>query len=215
MRFVEGRVEGVLGAEAGARSVLEGVTIEGGVEIVGPRVLLAAGARIGELAPAGVSIPVRPLKGEIVRLRARSGERPCERIVVSERVYVVPRAGEEVVVGATVEDRGFDLRVTAGGIHELLREAYRALPDIAELEFVACAAGLRPTTPDNAPVIGETAVGGLLVAGGHHRNGVLLAPLTADAIVSQLRGDEMPSAVAALSPRRFSPGPSTPGVARP
>jgi glycine oxidase len=143
------------------------------------------------------------MKGEVVRLRARPGERPCERIVVGERFYVVPRAGEEVVVGATVEDRGFDLRVTAGGVHELLREAYRALPEIAELELIQCAAGLRPTTPDNAPMIGATAVDGLLVAGGHHRNGVLLAPITADAIGALLRGEEMPAAIAALDPGRF------------
>ena len=82
------------------------------------------------------------------------------------------------------------MRVTAGGVHELLREAYRALPEIAELELVECAAGLRPTTPDNAPIVGATAVDGLLVAGGHHRNGVLLAPITADAIGALLRGED-------------------------
>ena len=144
------------------------------------------------------------MKGEIVRLRARPGERPCERIVVTERVYVVPRAGDEVVVGATVEDRGFDLRVTAGGVHELLREAYRALPEIAELELVDCAAGLRPATPDNAPVIGATGVEGLLVAGGHHRNGVLLAPITADAIGAMLRGEESAGRGRRLAPARFA-----------
>ena len=84
-----------------------------------------------------------------------------------------------MVVGATIEDRGFDRRVTAGGVHELLREAYRVLPEIAELELVECSAGLRPATPDNAPVVGETAIDGLLLAGGHHRNGILLAPITA------------------------------------
>jgi glycine oxidase len=109
-----------------------------------------------------------------------------------------------VVLGATVEDRGFDLRVTAGGVHELLREAYRAVPEIAELELVGCAAGLRPATPDNAPAIGWTDVEGLMVAGGHHRNGVLLAPFTAAAVGALLRREDMPEAATALSPRRFA-----------
>ena len=137
-------------------------------------------------------------------IRARSGERVCERLIVTERVYIVPRAGEEVVVGATVEDRGFDLRVTAGGVLELLREAYRVLPGIAELELVDCSAGLRPATPDNAPVVGPTTIGGLMLAGGHHRNGFLLAPLTAAAIAAALRGEPAPPEVEVLAPGRFS-----------
>jgi len=188
-----------MGGETGVR----GVELEDRSAIDASRVLLAAGARLSSLAPPGTA-PIRPMKGEIVRLRARPGEEPCERIIVSERVYVVPRAGGEVVVGATVEDRGFDRRVTAGGVHELLREAYRALPEIAELELVGCAAGLRPATPDNAPIIGSAGVEGLLVAGGHHRNGVLLAPLTAAAIGAMLRGEPVPDAAAALTPERFA-----------
>ncbi len=179
-------------------------------EVEARRVLLAAGARIGAAAPAGVELPVRPMKGEIVRLRSRPGEEPCERIIASERVYIVPRANGEVVVGATVEDRGFDLRVTAGGVHELLREAYRALPEIAELELAGCVAGLRPTTPDNAPVIGRTSVEGLLIAGGHHRNGVLLAPFTAAVIGALLRGEPVPGPAPALGPDRFTPNGARP-----
>ncbi len=185
-----------------------GARLAGGDRIAADRVLLASGARWGEgLLPEGLAAklpPIRPVKGEVVRLRAGAGERPCERIVVTERVYVVPRDGAEVVLGATVEDRGFDLRVTAGGVHELLREAYRALPEIAELELAECSAGLRPATPDNAPVIGRSAIEGLLLAGGHHRNGILLAPITATAIAALLRGDEMPDEVAALAPGRFA-----------
>ncbi len=181
-----------------------GVLVEDGRRIRAERVLIATGARAGEdLGAVAQAVPVRPVKGQIVRLRARAGERPCERIVVTERVYVVPRAGEEVVVGATVEERGFDRRVTLGGVHELLREAYRVLPEIAELELVECSAGLRPGTPDNAPVIGATATDGLLVAGGHHRNGILLAPISATAIVALLRGERVPAEVEPLSPARF------------
>jgi glycine oxidase len=181
---------------------VDGVALGDGTRIAASRVLLATGVRLGELAPAGTA-PVRPVKGEVVRLCARPGEEPCERIIASERVYVVPRANGEVVVGATVEDRGFDMRVTAGGVHELLREAYRAVPEIAELELTGFAAGLRPTTPDNAPVIGHAGPEGLLLAGGHHRNGVLLAPFTAAAIGAMLRGEPEPAAAAALSPGRF------------
>jgi glycine oxidase len=201
VRVSTGTVERLL---VGAAGEVTGVSGEGVEEIAAERVLLAAGARIAELAPSGLSIPVRPMKGEIIRLRARPGERPCERIVSTERVYIVPRAGDEVVVGATVEDRGFDLRVTAGGVHELLREAYRALPEIAELELVECQAGLRPTTPDNVPIVGASGVEGLLIAGGHHRNGVLLAPITASAIVAELKGEEVLAEIVALSPQRFA-----------
>lgn len=182
-----------------------GVVLADGGRVEASRVLVATGARAGgELLPEAVRPPVRPVKGEIVRLRTRPGERVCERLIVTERVYVVPRAGEEVVIGATVEDRGFDLRVTAGGVHELLREAYRVLPEIAELELVDCSAGLRPATPDNAPVVGPTTVDGLMLAGGHHRNGFLLAPLTASAIVAATLGEPIPAAIEALAPGRFS-----------
>ena len=95
--------------------------------------------------------PVRPVKGEILQLRARDGAlAPATRILASERVYLVPRADGELVVGATVEEQGFDTTVTAGGVHELLRDAYRSCPDVAELELVEARAGLRPGTPDNA-----------------------------------------------------------------
>ena len=109
--------------------------------------------------------------------------------MVSERIYVVPRADGRLVVGATVEELGFDTRVTAGGVHELLREAYRLLPEVAELELVETIAGLRPATPDNLPLIGPGAIDGLVLATGHFRNGILLAPLTGERIAGQLAGE--------------------------
>jgi glycine oxidase len=201
VRTRAGSVASVRLSDGGVR----GVELGDGTAVAAERVLLAAGAWLGSIEVPGLELPVRPMKGEIVRLRARPGERPCERIIAAERVYIVPRASGEVVVGATVEDRGFDTRVTAGGVLELLREAYRALPEIAELELSGCEAGLRPTTPDNAPLIGATAAEGLLVAGGHHRNGVLLAPFTAAVIGACLRGEALPDAAAALAPDRFVP----------
>jgi glycine oxidase len=146
---------------------------------------------------------VRPVKGQILTLRGPAGAPVCGRIVVSEHVYVVPRGDGRLVVGATVEERGFDTTVTAGGVHELLREAYRALPDVAELELLETRAGLRPGTPDNAPLIGPGALGGLIVASGHFRNGVLLAPVTADAVVSMIAGEPPGVDLGPFAPTRF------------
>ena len=120
------------------------------------RVVLATGAWSGAAPwlPPSARPPVRPVKGQLVVLRGGPEQVVSERIVTTERVYLVPRPDGRLVVGATVEERGFDLQVTAGGVHELLREGYRTLPDVAELELVETLAGLRPGTPDNAPLIG-------------------------------------------------------------
>jgi glycine oxidase len=152
-------------------------------------VVLACGAWSGraEWLPEAARPPVRPVKGQVLELRCRDGAAPCERILASERVYLVPRADGRLIVGATVEEQGFDTAVTAGGVHELLREAYRLLPDIAEMELVEAAAGLRPGTPDNLPLIGPAPLDGLLWATGHYRNGILLAPLAAQTLADLLQ----------------------------
>ena len=137
-------------------------------------VVLAAGAWSGgaDWLPRQARPPVRPVKGQILELRdARRRRRRASRILASERVYLVPRPDGRLIVGATVEEQGFDTAVTAGGVHELLREAYRLLPDVAEMELVEAAAGLRPGTPDNLPLVGPGPVEGLLWATGHYRNG--------------------------------------------
>ena len=101
-------------------------------------------------------MPVRPVKGQILRLRARAGAPlPAARVVRTPEVYAVPRADGRLVVGATVEEQGFDMAVTAGGVLELLRRAYEALPGISELELVEARAGLRPAAPDNGPIVGR------------------------------------------------------------
>ena len=104
-----------------------------------------------------------------------------------------------------MEELGFDTWITAGGVYELLREAYRAIPEVAELELVETVAGLRPGTPDNVPLIGPTAVSGLVLATGHYRNGILLAPLTADAVAELLDTGELPESVKAADPARLKP----------
>jgi glycine oxidase len=149
---------------------------------------------------------VRPVKGQLLHLRARDGSPWTAHNVRGLDVYVVSRPDGRVVVGATVEEKGGDVSVTAAGAHYLLDEARRLVPDVGELDFVEAIAGLRPGSPDNAPLLGETSVGGVLAATGHFRNGVLLAPVTATAIVDLLNGRSSVD-VGAFSPRRFAAAP--------
>ncbi len=181
---------------------IEGVRTAAGEELRAKSVVLAAGAWSGAVAwlPEPARPPVRPVKGQILELRAVAGGAPCERIVASERVYLVPRPDGRLIAGATSEERGFDSTVTAGGVHELLREAYRLLPDVAEMELVESMAGLRPGTPDNLPLIGPGALDGLVLASGHYRNGILLAPLTGEAVADLLAGGDLPEVLAAARP---------------
>lgn len=184
---------------------LAGVRTAAGEELRAAAVVLAAGAWSGqaEWLPEHARPSVRPVKGQVVELRALDGAAPCERIVGGERVYLVPRADGRLIAGATVEEQGFDTTVTAGAVHEILREAYRMLPEVAELELLEASVGLRPGTPDNLPLIGRGALDGLVLACGHYRNGILLAPLTADAIAALLAGEELPEPLAAARPERL------------
>jgi glycine oxidase len=165
-----------------------------GRDLLAETVLLAAGAWSGaaEWLPQEARPPVRPVKGQVLELRRRDREPPARHILGSERVYLVPRADGRLIVGATVEELGFDTAVTAGGIHELLREACRLLPDVAEMELLDAVAGLRPGTPDNLPLVGPGAIDGLVLATGHFRNGILLAPLAAQAVAELLAGGPKP-----------------------
>jgi glycine oxidase len=180
-------------AEA-SEAVIEGDRVTGvrdahGREWRAETTVLAAGSwSAADWLPPAVRPEIRPVKGQIVTLAGSPAEAPCERIVVTERIYMVPRSDGRLVVGATVEEQGFDTRVTAGGVFELLREAYRALPGVAELELVETTAGLRPATPDNLPLIGPGALEGLVLATGHFRNGILLAPVTAERIAEVVGG---------------------------
>ena len=148
--------------------------------------VIAAGAWSGALHPALAGV-IRPVKGEILRLRARPGALPVPRrtiraLVESRHSYLVPRDGGEVVLGATQYEAGFDTDVTVRGVRDLLADAERILPGIGEFALIECAAGLRAGSPDNRPVLGWLEPG-VLAATGHHRNGLLLAPTTASAVV--------------------------------
>lgn len=149
-------------------------------------VVLAAGAwsRLVPGLPQELLPPVRPLKGQMLALQM-DPDRPLLRHVLwFNHAYLVPRREGRLVIGATVEEKGFDTTVTAGGIYGLLEVAWRVLPAIEELPLIETWAGLRPTSRDDAPILGPTPVEGLIMATGHHRNGILLAPVTA-AVVSQ------------------------------
>jgi glycine oxidase len=134
-------------------------------------------------------VPVRPVKGQILRLRDPAGPGLLRRVVRFGGGYLVPREDGRYVLGATVEERGFELAPTAGGVFEMLRDARELVPGISELEIEELSVGLRPGTPDNAPAIGRRGPHGLIWATGHYRNGILLAPLTAELVVGLLSDD--------------------------
>lgn len=166
--------------------------------------VIAAGAHSAKLHSA---LAVRPLKGEILRLRARRLSLPppshTVRAVVEGRpVYLVPREDGELVLGATQYEAGFDESVTARGVRELLEGAERIFPSIDEYELVEIAAGLRSASVDTLPFIGELDPG-VIAATGHHRNGLLMAPVTADAVLALLRGEKPPAEVEAARPDRL------------
>jgi len=170
-------------------------------------VVLAAGAH-SCLLHHTLRHAVRPLKGEILRVRARTTslpapERTIRAVVEGSRLYLVPRSGGTVVIGATQYEAGFDEAVTVGGTRQLLESAERVFPGISEYELVESSAGLRASSADNLPIIGRLP-DGVIAATGHHRNGVLLAPVTADTVADLLRGTEPPDQARAASPDRLT-----------
>ena len=195
---------GVRRLEGRVADISEGrVTLEGQRTLLSAKVVVAAGSYTARIQGLETLVPIRPVKGQLVHLKARSGIPLPTRNIRGLDVYVVTRSDGRVVLGASVEEQGFDKTLTAGAVHDLLRDAYEILPGITELEFVGVTAGLRPATPDNAPVMGELAPG-ILIASGHYRNGILLAPITAKIIVSMAEGRSEPLGEP-FSPHRFTP----------
>ncbi|HUC15210.1 MAG TPA: glycine oxidase ThiO, partial [Acidimicrobiales bacterium] len=189
-----------------------GVVLDDGTELAAGRVVVAAGWRSGQLGGLahGDVAPVRPVKGQILRLVSDPSVpvigRAIRAIAQGRPVYLVPRASGEVVVGATMEERGADTTVTAGAVYDLLRAAVAVVPELGELELSEATAGLRPGSPDNGPILGQASTPGLFLATGHYRNGILLAPLTADALFDALSGRTICGSAAAFSPHRFGVG---------
>lgn len=176
------------------------------VRFEGSRVVMTAGAWTRRVdsplagLPLLASLPVRPVKGQLLRLR---GERLIGHIVRTPDVYMVPRGDGELVAGATMEEQGFDRRSTAGAVYELLRHARAVLPGITELELTECNVGFRPALRDHLPAIGATAEPNLFVAVGHFRNGVELAPITADLLANLICEGRADPLLDELSPLRF------------
>ncbi|HVE25748.1 MAG TPA: glycine oxidase ThiO [Sporichthya sp.] len=197
-----------------------GVRLTGGAELAASAVLLAAGCWTGAIdgIPEGVLPVIRPVKGQLLRLHVPAGRFPADRpflrhnvrgLVRGSSLYLVPREDGELVLGATMEEQGFDTTVTAGAVHDLLRDAREILPGITELVLTEPQAGLRPATADNMPVLGPTLLPGLALAAGHFRNGILLAPVTADIVAAFLAGEPLPDVAATFGPDRLLPAAQT------
>jgi glycine oxidase len=192
----------------GGRAV--GVTLTSGTSLRAPVTVLAAGCWSATLPglPAAARPPVRPVKGQILRLRPADAAAPRLRCTIrglrrGRSIYAVPRVDGRVVVGATVEEKGWDTTVTAGAVRELLEDVTEVVPALGELELAETLARLRPGTPDNGPILGPGALPGLVLATGHYRNGVLLTPLTADAVAAAAAGEPLPPVAAPFSANRF------------
>ncbi|QGV81063.1 glycine oxidase ThiO [Streptomyces ficellus] len=200
-----------------SRERAAGVVLDDGTELAAGQVVLAAGSLSGRLGgvPDEVLPPVRPVKGQVLRLSVPPAYAPflsrtVRAVVRGSHVYLVPRENGELVVGATSEELGWDTTVTAGGVYELLRDAHELVPGITELPLTETRAGLRPGSPDNAPLLGPTALPGLHLATGHYRNGVLLTPVTGDVMATVLTTGELPEEARAFAPARFgSASPAT------
>ncbi|MCU1605405.1 MAG: glycine oxidase ThiO, partial [Modestobacter sp.] len=182
-----------------------GVELAGGGVLATGTVVLALGAHSAGL-PGVPPLPVRPVKGQILRLAGATGllSGTVRALVRGRQVYLVPYAGDRLIIGATSEDRGFDPTVTAGGVHDLLHDAIDVVPGVSELELVETLARWRPGTADNAPLLGPSALPGLVLATGHHRNGVLLTPVTGDVVAELLATGELPALAAPFTAERFA-----------
>lgn len=178
----------------------------GGRRVGAETVVLAAGAWSPDLPglPEIARPPVRPVKGQMLALAMDPAAPLLRHVVWSQRSYLVPRRDGRLIVGATTEERGFDARLTAGGMLALLDGAWRAVPGVEELEIVESWAGFRPGSRDDAPVLGPSGVEGLMLATGHHRNGILLTPVTADAVSRTILGGALDPAIAGFTRARFA-----------
>jgi glycine oxidase len=191
------------------RDRVRGVRLDNGTTIDTARVVVAAGCWSGRVEgiPPDAVAPVRPVKGQTLRLRLPGPPRlnhVVRAAVKGTAVYLVPRADGQIVVGATSEEVGFDQQPRAGAVYELLRDAQSVLPELGEAVLEEVSTGLRPGSPDNAPIVGPTSVAGLIHATGHHRNGILLTPVTADGVAALIVDGALPDVLTPFGPQRFA-----------
>ena len=176
---------------------LEGGRVAGVITAAGrcraSTVVLTAGAWTGNILPPGLTVPVRPLKGQALAVRTTPATGTLAHIVWTEQIHMAPKGDGRLIVGATVEERGFDEAITAGGLYALLEGARRAFPAIEEMAIDGVWTGFRPSSVDDAPILGATSIPGLALATGHHRNGYLLAPATAFAMEALIADGSLPA----------------------
>ena len=183
-----------------------GVVLADAIRFEADAVVLAAGAwsrQIEGLAP-DLRPPVRPIKGQMIALQMDTAAPLVRHVVWGPTVYMVPRTDGRLLIGATVEEKGFDAALTAGGVLSLLEAAWRIIPAIEELPIEEMWVGHRPGSRDDAPILGPAPVEGLVYASGHHRNGILLAPITAGAMAQLVVDGELDRAIEPFGMARFA-----------
>jgi glycine oxidase len=188
---------------------VDGLRLDDGSRLAAPHVVIAAGAWSGRVrgVPPEAMLPVRPVKGQTLLLRLPGASRLGHVVrakVKGNAVYLVPRDGGRTIVGASVDEAGFDQQPRAGAVYELLRDAQSVVPELGEAVLDEISTGLRPGSPDHAPLIGPSGPDGLIVATGHYRNGILLTPVTADLVAGALAGEPAPDWAAPADPLRFA-----------
>ncbi len=190
---------------------VDGVVLADGRKHAADTVVLAAGAwsrgiarSIADMAPQSLP-PVRPIKGQMLALRMDPAAPLISHVIWGPGIYLVPRRDGRLIIGATVEERGFDSTLTAGGLLTLLEAAWRAVPAIEELPIDEMWVGHRPGSRDDAPILGPAPLDGLIYATGHHRNGILLAPVTADTIARLVLDGTLDPAIRPFGIERFTP----------
>lgn len=169
-------------------------------------VVLAAGCWSSQITgiPDHSFVPLRPIKGQLLVLKDARGAGLIKHVLRMPESYLAPRGDGRYILGATTEEQGFDRRVTVGAVFQLLRDAEYYLPDLVELEIVRIVTGLRPVTPDSRTVIGTAKLEGLIWASGHYRSGILLAPITAEAVSKVVAGEQLSPLIQQFTPSRFS-----------
>jgi len=184
-----------------------GIVLEDGTSVPADRVVLAAGAWSRTIAglPPDRRPPVRPVKGQMFALRMDANAPLLTHVLWAPGVYLVPRRDGRLIVGATVEEKGFDETITAGGMLTLLEAAWRAIPAVEELPIEEIWVGHRPGSRDDAPILGRAPLENLFYATGHHRNGILLSPVTADAMAKLILDDVVEPAIRPFGLERFLP----------
>jgi glycine oxidase len=183
-----------------------GIVLSDGTEVAADAVVLAAGAWSRQVEGVGAEAlpPVRPIKGQMLALQMDAASPLIRHVIWGPNIYMVPRNDGRLILGATVEEKGFDTALTAGGVLALLEAAWRVVPAIEELPVAEMWVGHRPGSRDDAPILGPASVEGLVYATGHHRNGILLAPVTADAIAALVADGTVDEAIRPFGMERFT-----------